>query len=90
MALEKQIDTLIEAGWGVIESDYDEEAFHVWRSRAVECLTSLVGVDHAYTRRFRVSLIRPSVSKVLSGVGVLNAAAQLRDDIRANDDGSEN
>ncbi len=46
MLLEKRIDDLIEAGWEVLTSDFDEKAFLNWRKRAVDCLTDLVGSEH--------------------------------------------
>ncbi len=53
MFVEKRIDDLIEAGWHVLDSDFDKAAFQHWRKQAVECLTDLLGPDHAYTRSFR-------------------------------------
>jgi hypothetical protein len=52
MAIDGRIDDLIEAGWGVLDSDCDPVAFQRWRCRALDCLTALVGPDHVYTRQF--------------------------------------
>lgn len=41
MSLDQRIDALIEAGWYVVESDFDETAVQNWRKRAVECLADL-------------------------------------------------
>ena len=53
MSFGARIDELIEAGWGVLESDFDPVAFQHWRRRALDCLTAMVGPDHASTRRFQ-------------------------------------
>ena len=41
MSLDQRIDALIEAGWYVVESDFDETAVQNWRKRANECLADL-------------------------------------------------
>jgi len=41
MSLDQRIDALIEAGWYVVESDFDETAVQNWRKRAIECLADL-------------------------------------------------
>ena len=41
MSLDQRIDALIEAGWHVVESDFDETAVQNWRKQAVECLADL-------------------------------------------------
>jgi hypothetical protein len=53
MRTEKPIDDLIEAGWRVVNSDFDETAFQNWRSKATICLESLLGEDHRSTKSFR-------------------------------------
>ena len=52
MATEESIDDLIEAGWCVLDSDFDPIAFHRWRRSAFHCLTDMLGPDHYYTRHF--------------------------------------
>jgi hypothetical protein len=52
MSVEQQIDDLIEAGWFMLESDFDPVAFQNWRRKAVDCLTVVVGPDHGYIRQF--------------------------------------
>ncbi len=49
MCVEQRIDDLIEAGWGVLHSDFDPVAFQRWRRKAVDCITAVVGPDHVYT-----------------------------------------
>jgi hypothetical protein len=71
---EKEIDALIEAGWRVLESDYNEAAFLHWRTRAYECLKALVGPSHIYTEHFKTSMAEPELTTVLCGVGLLAAA----------------
>ena len=52
MFIEGRIDDLIEAGWNVLDSDFDPVAFLRWRRSAFDYLTAMVGPDHVYTRRF--------------------------------------
>jgi hypothetical protein len=75
MGIEGKIDALVEAGWNVLESDFDEEAFLHWRIRANECLEALLGADHIYTERFKETMGRPETNAVLAGVGVLAAVS---------------
>ncbi len=74
LAPEKKIDALIKAGWRVLDSDFDETAFLHWRERAYECLEALLGPQHVYTKRFRISLCEPKLIAILSRVGILGAA----------------
>ncbi len=75
MGIEGKIDALVEAGWNVLESDFDEEAFLHWRVRAHECLEALLGPDHIYTERFKETMGRSETTAVLAGVGVLAAVS---------------
>ncbi len=72
---ERQIDALIEAGWHVLESDFDETAFRYWRRTACECLEALLGPEHTYTEHFRYKMRQLDATTLLSGVGVLSAAS---------------
>jgi hypothetical protein len=56
MSAEHQIDELIHTGWRVLASDFSETEFRRWRRQAVQCLTALLGADHADTRYFRDGL----------------------------------
>jgi len=74
---EKRIDDLIEAGWHVLDSDFDTAAFQQWRKQAFECLTDLLGPDHSYTRSFRnyVQSVEEE-KKPTSGGSTLTAARE--------------
>lgn len=74
MVPEREIDSLIEAGWYVLESDFNEAAFLHWRAMAHECLVSLLGPDHTYTEHFENNMRQPEATILLSGVGILVAA----------------
>ncbi len=74
MLVEKRIDELIEAGWEVLRSDFDERAFLNWKKRAVDCLTDLVGSEHMYTAYFKDFVTAADSRKVLAGSGLLFAA----------------
>jgi len=51
VAIEGRIDDLIEAGWWVLESDFDPVAFERWRRSAFDCLTPCFG-RIMFTRHF--------------------------------------
>ncbi len=76
MMIEHQIDRLIDAGWTVLESDFDAEAFHDWKRKAYECLNSILGPDHAYTQYFSHCVNLPETGCVLAGRGILSAAKE--------------
>jgi hypothetical protein len=78
MPIEGKIDALIDAGWYVLETGFDREAFLHWRVRAYECLIALLGPGHHYTEHFRSTVRQSDASDILAGVGVL-AAASLTD-----------
>jgi hypothetical protein len=77
MAIEDRIDKLIKAGWGVVESDFDEGAFLNWKVRAADCLSDLVGPDHIYTEYFRDYVRRNVMRDVLTAEGLLMAAREV-------------
>ncbi len=56
MSYEERIDSLIEAGWYVLDSGFDPEAFANWRKEALTCVAALVGPDHTCTRHFKDSV----------------------------------
>jgi len=43
--LDQQLRNLVEAGWHVIDSDFDTAAFLTWREAAVKCLNELMGPE---------------------------------------------
>ena len=76
MAAAKRIDDVIEAGWYVVESDFDAGAFRTWKERAFECVASLMGPDHPYTRYFGEFVSEAKKNNVLTGEGILTAVKE--------------
>ena len=74
MSVERRIDELIKAGWGVLESDFDPDAFQNWRQKAFECLNAMFGPDHIYTKYFEHFVQQGGRKNVLAAGGVLVAA----------------
>lgn len=74
--VEEQIDRLIEAGWYVLESDFDRAAFIHWRQRAFQCLMTLLGPDHPYTECFKAFVVEAEKCQLLTGTGILTAAKE--------------
>ena len=75
MDSKRQIESLIETGWDVIRTDVDPRPFNAWRQRALDCLSGLLGNDHAYTRYFSTRILRANETDLLAGLGVLTAAS---------------
>jgi hypothetical protein len=71
MPTERLIDQLIKAGWEVLESDFDEEAFARWRQSAHDCVAALVEPDHPYLRLFRDHVKEAEPRSALTGEGIL-------------------
>ena len=76
MLFEKRIDDLIEAGWHVLESDFDENAFQNWRREAFKFLTTMLGPRHAYTLYFEKYVHHSQRAELLTGGGILSAAKE--------------
>lgn len=74
MIFEKRIDDLIEAGWQVLENDFDEAAFQRWRTEAFKFLSAVLGSEHTYTQYFKRYVRELESSEVLTGGGILAAA----------------
>ena len=74
MAVDSQIDALIGVGWRVLECDFNEVAFGIWRKEALKCVTLLCGQDHPYTVHFMTGIPKAEPRDVLTDVGVLTAA----------------
>jgi hypothetical protein len=76
MTVEQRIDDLIEAGWGVLDSEFDPGAFRRWRRRALDCLTALVCRDHVYIRHFENFVRQGGRKGLLAAGGILIAAKE--------------
>jgi hypothetical protein len=83
----KRLDDLIEAGWHVVDTEFDAEALYYWRKKALDFLTDFVGPDHSCTQSFK-DCIKPAEqidpldrSDILRAVG--NDASTIEEDERA-------
>jgi hypothetical protein len=76
MGVESRIDDLIEAGWYVLESDFDLNALSNWRKEAFNCVTVLMGPEHTYTQYFKDFMKETAKGGVLAGEGILNAVRE--------------
>ncbi len=76
MDMEDRMDELIEAGWRVVDTDFDPEAFKHWRLKVFECLTAMFGPDHVYTKYFEHFIEQGGTTSVLAAGGVLVAAKE--------------
>jgi hypothetical protein len=76
MSIERRIDDLIEAGWGVLHSNFDPIAFHHWRRSAFDCLTAMFGPDHVYTKHFEKLVRQGGKTDLLAAGGILIAAKE--------------
>ncbi len=76
MSLEQLVDNLIEAGWHVIDSDFDMVAFAHWRKQALDCIGALMGPAHAYTHYFKDFVEQAEATSLLTGAGILVATKE--------------
>jgi hypothetical protein len=76
MLFEQRIDDLIAAGWHVLQSDFDENAFQNWRREAFTFLTTMMGPKHAYTLYFEKYVHHSERAGLLTGGGILSAAKE--------------
>lgn len=76
MSLEHLVDNLIEAGWHVLDSDFDMTAFTHWRKQALDCIGALMGPAHAYTQYFKDFVDQAEKASLLTGAGILVATKE--------------
>jgi hypothetical protein len=76
VSLEQIVDNLIEAGWHVIDSDFDVVAFTHWRKQALDCIGALMGPAHAYTNYFKDFVEQAEQTSLLTGAGILVATKE--------------
>lgn len=53
MHLEKRLEDLIEAGWHVVDTEYDADALYFWKRKAADFFSDFLGPEHVFTREFR-------------------------------------
>ncbi len=56
MSQDKRLEDMMEAGWHVLDSEFDQTAILVWKQRACEFLIEFLGPDHSSTQSFLVCL----------------------------------
>jgi hypothetical protein len=77
MCSEKRIDDLIESGTLLARnSDFDPTAFRRWRLEAFHCLTTFLGPDHYYTKKFENFVRQAQRIDLLAAYGILSAVQQ--------------
>lgn len=69
----KRLDDLIEAGWHVVDSEFDVEALYYWKKKALDFLTDFVGPDHACTRSFKDRIQQTEQFGLLDGTDIFGA-----------------
>ena len=77
MGSEKRIDDLMEAGTHALKSDFDPTMFRHWRLQAFDCLITLLGANHYYTRNFKDFVSQSGRIDLLVAYGILSAVQQL-------------
>jgi hypothetical protein len=70
----KRLDDLIEAGWHVVDTEFDAEALYYWKKKALDFLTDFVGPDHACTQSFRDTIQHTEQFEPLDGIDIFAAA----------------
>ncbi|MGC8603820.1 MAG: hypothetical protein ACP5VS_09045 [Desulfomonilaceae bacterium] len=52
LSYDQALDNLIELGYEVVDSDFDQIAFRKWRLQAIDCINKLLGPEHPYAKSF--------------------------------------
>jgi hypothetical protein len=72
----KRLDDLIEAGWHVVDTEFDAEALYYWKKKALDFLTDFVGPEHTCTQSFRDCIKQTEQLDPLDRSSILAAAAK--------------
>jgi hypothetical protein len=72
----KRLDDLIEAGWHVVDSEYDAEALYYWKKKVLDFLTDFVGPEHACTQSFKHCVQQTELFNDLDRCEILAAGAK--------------
>ncbi len=73
---ERALDKLIQAGWYLIESDFDTSDLTRWKKEAFECVAGLMGAESAYTKYFKDFVFGAVENDLLVGEGILEAVRE--------------
>ncbi|MGC8603076.1 MAG: hypothetical protein ACP5VS_05230 [Desulfomonilaceae bacterium] len=79
MCSEKRIDDLIESATLALNSDFDPTVFRSWRLQAFDCLTTFLGPNHYYTKKFETLVKHARRIDLLAAYGIISAVQQLFD-----------
>ncbi len=77
MCSEKRIYDLIESGMLALNSDFDPTVFRRWKLQTFDCLTTLLGTGHYYTKNFEDPVSQSGRIDLLAAYGILSAVQQL-------------
>ncbi len=72
----KRLDDLIEAGWHVVDTEFDAKAFYHWKKKALDFLNDFVGPDHACTQSFKHCIQQSELFDSPDGNEILAAGAK--------------
>ena len=70
---DEAFEALVEAGYQVVETDFDENSFRKWRQKAINCIAALLGAEHPYTRSFSEHVLRRDLNSLFLGRGLVYA-----------------
>lgn len=70
---DEAFEALVQAGYQVVETDFDEMAFKEWRQKAVNCIAALLGSEHPYARSFSEHVRRCDLNSLFLGRGLVDA-----------------
>ncbi len=70
---DEAFEALVEAGYQVVDTDFDEMAFRKWRQKAIDCIAVLLGAEHPYVRSFSEHVRRRDFNSLFLGRGLVSA-----------------
>jgi hypothetical protein len=73
---DEAFDSLVEAGYRIVGSDFDETTFKNWRQKAIASLSAMLGRDHVYCRYFTDFVRQGGRWGLLAASGIMSAAKE--------------
>lgn len=77
MYADRTIETLMETGWHILETDFDDAKSLQWKNRIHDWLVTLLGSEHVYCQRLKSLLSEHGPRGILVGTGILAAVKEL-------------
>jgi len=72
----EMIDGVIEAGREGLQRDFDESSFLIWKEQAKQCISCILGSNHAYNQYLERYVPKRGPRNILAACGILCAVKE--------------